>query len=524
MIVFFLSALFFLSVVWGIWGFRKHDSWEVWQRWLCALLPLMSFLLFLLYLNHSIHILNNFWNGARLAFSAAILNGYKLYYPPNQGPILGMMYGPLAPLLWMPAMLLKSISMQIVVASWITYFIIITPMFVLVMRNNWRDSFSRVHAFGCILLAISLLYAIPSMKYITTWVHVDSVAVSLGLLSCIFLMALSSEPGWLRTVLSAVFAVAAALAKQNEALIVGAHIIYVWGAFGKRALIRYVVSLATVSACLMLLAVVFFYDLIQPFIFNALIVPSNHPPEDGSLWFIIELAVTVTVQYSFLVVWIGWLLALDGDMTLWWRDRKTWKDTSAWMLPMLAALFLFPISILGDRKIGGDINSHHFVYYLIAALVWIMANPAKRSRHGSLPPRKGLVLLSLLIVFAFLPYNELSYKMCARIFRENPQQQVFEFMRRHPGEVYAPWYPLPALDAEGKLYHFSDGILSLYLAGYHVKQRHFEAFLPEKIRYVIFREGDCPIQEDHTLRYLHGFRKPKRMKELPGWIVLTRNN
>ena len=44
------------------------------------------------------------WNDSRLAPSAALLHGYGLYYLPGDGPMLGHIYGPVAPLAYLPAL------------------------------------------------------------------------------------------------------------------------------------------------------------------------------------------------------------------------------------------------------------------------------------------------------------------------------------------------------------------------------------------------------------------------------------
>src|SRR5437867_2712854 len=48
------------------------------------------------------------WNGARLAPTFALAHGYALYYPATSGPILNMVYGPLTPVAFLPAVLFGS--------------------------------------------------------------------------------------------------------------------------------------------------------------------------------------------------------------------------------------------------------------------------------------------------------------------------------------------------------------------------------------------------------------------------------
>src|SRR5262245_54414126 len=48
------------------------------------------------------------WNGCRLAPTVALTHGYALYYPPNEGPVLDTIYGPVAALAYLPATMFRS--------------------------------------------------------------------------------------------------------------------------------------------------------------------------------------------------------------------------------------------------------------------------------------------------------------------------------------------------------------------------------------------------------------------------------
>ena len=73
--------------------------------------------------------------------------------------------------------------------------------------------------------------------------------------------------------------------------------------------------------------------------------------------------------------------------------------------------------------------------------------------------------------------------------------------------------------AEGKLYHFEYAVIDRELAGFKPSDDHFRAYIPEKLRYVVFPTWH---QSKKMLNYLPEFSQRTRLRELEGWIVYER--
>ncbi len=520
-VVFALTAILFTG--WGFFLYLKNTQCLQEHRYLYIITPVLFYIVFLLYLNHSIHLLNNYWHGARLAFSSSLVHGYNLYYPVDHGPILGMIYGPIAPILWLPAIIsASSINMQVILAAWITNASVLIPLFILLTTAHWRFSRNRIVPLAGFLLVSILLYLVQASKYITTWIHVDSAAVGFGIWAASLLMTANGQPSWKRLTLAAVFSFAAAFSKQNEVMIIAAQMIYLYIAFGRKTAVRFLICLVSIGLVISIILLLFYRDQIMAMFLNMVIIPSKHPSQEKGIGFILELAIKSGVKHSLWLVLITWILAINGDILLWYKKRETWRDESAWILLVLTAIIMFPISIIAERKVGGYVNSHHFVCYFIAAVVWVLTHYEMKKISAGKKGIPGLMIAVVVACFALLPLEELSYKSSLRIFKKNPQKQAVEFMHKHPGEAYFPWYPLAALNAEGKLYHFSDGIFSRIIGGQNVTQKHFIENIPEKIKYIIFRKQDHDFQQkDYALQYLPDYRYLIHLEELPDWVVFT---
>src|SRR5204863_7831074 len=106
----------------------------------------------------------------------------------------------------------------------------------------------------------------------------------------------------------------------------------------------------------------------DPMIFNTIVLMRQQP------WYRPGLAGVATQLPEFLAnVWD--LLAALGVAVvaaLLVRRERTPIAASPWVPPLIAAFFLLPTGAFGANKVGGEQNSFHSGYYLVAALAALL--------------------------------------------------------------------------------------------------------------------------------------------------------
>ncbi len=446
------------------------------------------------------------WSTVRFAWGAGLRHGYDLYYGPNEGPVLASVYGPVGPLTRLPALLVGEITGTILVAGVINGLMAVLPVLALM---RWRGAHAR-HDPSAVRASFAFaslaLLSIPATMEIVGHLHVDAQAVGFGLLACGVLSGRES-PGWARLTVAATLSVLAVWSKQIEGPVVIAQVVYVWAAFGRTILIRFVVCLAVIGLAISL-AFGWIFGF-QELWFNLITIPGSHPVAATGgilleilLWALPFIVIIVAVQFA----------RPPGS--------RRWLQQD-WVLPALAALFLLPLNVMARAKVGGWVNSYHCLYYIVvAAALAVRAAPEALGKDRARGFSTGLLVLLL----AITPLQQLRHG-AGRGFRylpqisSNPERQLSEFARSHPGEVYLPWNPLASLDATGELHHFAHALYDRALAGFPVSDEHFRAHLPEHMRWIVFPRG---YPTSYVLPYLPEFSHRTKLAELPGWVVYTR--
>jgi hypothetical protein len=153
------------------------------------------------------------WSGARLAPALALRVGYPLYPPVDGGPINGWIYPPVGVLAYLPAKLARDPALMILAARGLTVLFVLGPVGILLARA-WRE-----HRIGAttafVLFALFALLAQVSrpLRYVSTEVLADAVALGLGALALSILEWHRSAPR-VQVAWAAALATLAALSKQ----------------------------------------------------------------------------------------------------------------------------------------------------------------------------------------------------------------------------------------------------------------------------------------------------------------------
>ena len=159
----------------------------------------------------------------------------------------------------------------------------------------------------------------------------------------------------------------------------------------------------------------------------------------------------------------------------------------------------------------------------MAVIALLRDRAASADGVGSLA-RRALAGSALGLVLLAVPQQAYFFRDYTGL-RDTREEQIARFLRRHPGEAYFPWNPLPHLLAEGRLYHFAYGLFDRDLGGFRVTPDHIARFVPEQCRYVCFPEGRRTHRPPMCLEpWLRDFARRVDIPELPGFECYERNH
>ncbi|HET7536463.1 MAG TPA: hypothetical protein VFJ90_08420, partial [Candidatus Didemnitutus sp.] len=341
----------------GSWySLRRRDAGR-WERAAAVALPVL--LVALVYVYRETALLNTRWpwSACRLAAVFGWVHGYPLYSPIDHGPINGWLYGPVAAIAWLPATLAASPQSALMVAALINLGFLLIPLHC-VARQSMPQS-----RLGAGLLFVAGAAALPQLYptwYMASALNVDAIAVGLGTGSCLLL--LRRDTGNSRLVLAALLGVLAVWTKQVEAPLVVAQCGWLWFCRDRRAALTFVLAYGGFMAAIA--GAVFSLLSVRDVIFNLWTVPSHHAFIGG--WRAAWGELADLSKYG-LPLWAPCLVALVIAA----RGKKNECNEPApaegTALLFLAALVLLPTGIMATIKMGGDRNSLHSVYYLLAA-------------------------------------------------------------------------------------------------------------------------------------------------------------
>jgi hypothetical protein len=177
-----------------------------------------------------------------------------------------------------------------------------------------------------------------------------------------------------------------------------------------------------------------------------------------------------------------YLLPIAGILfdSMWDSDRVTWRSRlrRLTMLLLWAGCWLVPTSVLGRIKAGASENGLSPAIYFFALACLVELSARLFSARPNARPQFAFVALVLLLgtyVIVKLPEN---IYLAFRAYGHSSMEEVYNFSRSHPGEIYFPQFPLTILMAEGHLYDFSWGLSDRRAAGHPVSEAEFLEHTP----------------------------------------------
>jgi hypothetical protein len=477
------------------------------------------------------------WNDIRLAPAAALLRGYELYYLPGDGPMLGHIYGPVAPLLYLPAAMLPTPSAAIRAGSALTLAVCLLPviLYALVYRA------AGLHLAGAAVLVFALFsFQSDVLHSLAFGIHVDTSAAAFAALACLPLVDAERRrhPSWL--LLSAVAVLLSVGSKQVALPVAAAIPTYLWLADGRDVAVRFVRLLALcVIAVLAILAGA--VDL-RAMAYQILVVPAGHPWRMDD---VVRAFVQTLRDFVPRVALPGAVVVAAAAAGVWqirdWTGLRRWMRDNPWVALVIVAVLSAPMSILGRMKLGGAYATLSFSVYplALAAVVAVLHAAATAPDQERQRPRRVAAVMFLIMLAAATLRAAPLLRPRAEVTadaRADPEASGFAFVRAHPNQVYAPLNPLLSLMGDGSAYHLLLPTISEQYFG-HVAAGNpaasaaddaaFAEYLPADLRYVLYpvEEGSsvtpipAPSPQRHLDRYLREFTVV--VPVAPGWAALV---
>jgi hypothetical protein len=465
------------------------------------------------------------WNDARLAPAAAWLQGYQLYYGFNEGPLLGLMYPPLAAFAYLPAVCCDTPERAVAAGDVLTSLYYFGPALGVMLIEARRRKAHWPAAGLCLAVFVLFSGAARALAGPAFWIHADAPALGLGALAVAMAYFRQSRLGAAADIAMAVPAMFSVLAKQTMLPLLVALPLVCLVYDGRRAASRCVLWLIVVAAAGVLL-VAGLTDL-SALVLNTVVLPGRHPwtgPALATLTAAGAELLVVALGPLALCVWCGLVgPSAEPEPAATYAD---WLRQRRWTMWIVVALTLLPTALLGRAKVGGDVNALAGPLYLLtiaASLTVLRAQPdvatagANSGSRARLGPAIALPLAAVVLCAMTWPrLREIPRLLDA--FPNNPERTGFAFARRHPGEVYFPSNPLITLYSERRAHHLSDGVSSRALARIEVGDSHIQAFLPRRMEWVAFVGPG-----DFSGVYLPQFNRRVQVDGLPAyWTVLAR--
>jgi hypothetical protein len=460
------------------------------------------------------------FNGSRLMPSFALANGvgYYVLSPPG-GPLYSTLYGPMVAIVYLPATLFPSPNSAVLAGAAITMLLCFSAVAFLHFAP-FKAGRGSVDGLAFVTAGFLMCYLEP-LKYSCFNIHADGPGLAFGAVACAALYSRGPEKWRAALPVSAVCAVLSIFCKQTFLPVPPALLVYLWAAEGRAQAVRYLVWLVAAGA---LAGGAAMFAAGPANLYHCLIwVPAHHPWNDSS-----HLVSAIQAMRSFIRVSMPVpVLLLACAVYLWTSGRLRGPGLRALAanrcVPLLlVGVALLPFSIAGRSKAGGDVNSLSFaLFFLTCGLTVMLADVSRGAQSGSTRRLAVSVLVATMLPLAISEAPlALDVRASARRLPQAAQEVAFDYLNRHPGGAYFPWFPVAHYYAEHQFRHHAFGIVDRLMAGDSVSSAEFRAYIPQDPRVIAFAGDGTPQLFGYDLmKYLPEYRYQVSDPELPGWLV-----
>ena len=459
------------------------------------------------------------FNGSRLMPAVALAEGVDFYVlmPPG-GPLDSVVYGPMLAIAYLPATLFPSPNSAVLAGAVITVLLCFSAAAFLHFAP-FKAGRGAVDGLAFLTAGFLMCFLEP-LKYSCFNIHADGPGLALGGVAC---AALYAGPRKWRLALpvSALCAVLSIFSKQMFLPVPIALLIYLWAAEGRARALRYLFWLVVASglaggaALLTVGPARLYHCLIWLPAHHAWNNPSHIVSAIQALRSFIRLSMPVPVLLLACAVYLWASGRLRGP---WLRPPAANRCVPL----LLVGIALLPFSIAGRAKSGGDTNSLSFaLFFLTCGLTVLLADVARFAESGAARRLAVSVLLATMLPLALSEAPlALDIRASAGRLPQAEQEVAFEYLKRHPGEAYFPWFPLSHFYAEHQLRHYAFGVVERLMAGEPVSMDEFRAYIPRDPRIIAFGSDGTPQLLGYDLmKYLPEYSYQVNDPELPGWLT-----
>jgi hypothetical protein len=484
-------------------------------------------------------------NASRLGTAASILHGYKVYYMPNEGPVLSSVYPPIAYLFYLPvAAPWLPITFQVMAGSFLSLAFCALPV-VLIIRRHSKEPISPSLGWAMLSMFLLCCFFFRSLYYSTASIHADAPALGFGALSVLCLYRKDSPPARSDLWLAALTCALSVWAKQPMVLLPVILVVLEFALHGRASGLRFALYTFIVMVLFAIVFSIWFGP--RPLMLHLVQIKMHHPwwnavyPSDlndrfgGTHALRGKLKAALTSFDLFLPErWL--LLALAFAVPLCFFLR--FGPPSSGRIPLSAIYFtvavvLIPIAIITRAQIGGAKNSYSFFDYfaIIACVSFILevrtgviwtANPSAPPSPFPAQAAYAFSIVICLVLIASLNFQLVRTRRYLGFVTDNPLKESEDFLRTHPGVAYFPANPLAHLDVEGIFYHEPAGFAEKYLAYGESVFAGAGAFLPKNITYLALpdnRETYSP--DDLPARFFPEYTHKVSLPGMQYWKIYT---
>ncbi len=459
------------------------------------------------------------WPSVRLGFSAALMQGVPIYTLPEDGVVLGNMYGPASALYFAAALLAPPVTWQILLGELLALLAIMTPLCIAVGLEGQRTRLDARAGVGLCIGAFALLLSRQGTLLNLTHIHADAPCLGFGLASSL-LIAQMRDFTWRRAIPSALLLALAVLSKQNAAFVAVAQGLILSARFGLTRAVAYGLLCAAFAATSVAAFVALTPNTLDAMRFELLEIPAAQKIEWPRFATIFE-SLLALVPLPAAVGVLG-LLGPKLPRSAYTRAALSRALEPAWVQLWLISIGLLPISLIGRLKVGGFYNSYHAHAYAVAALALLLAHWFAR---GPLSKPRAQAAALALTVGLLLPWEHVNVSTAQDALVRNSHERVLAYLRSHP-DAYFPWHPLEHLEAQGRVFHVADGLFSWQLSKMPLSYHHFQQGAPTSPQIIAWPGRDRSILEGYTRRALRArypaYRVAKAPRELEDFVVLGR--
>lgn len=505
----------------GVLLYRARKTWPWGEALAIGSLPVSLYVTVVLLL--VVISQTNAWDAARLTPTVMLARGHQVYSSLHDGAVQTTMYPPMWPVSYLPAAIGDTPAQVLFFGSALTLLFSFGPVAALLVVGLKNV---RVALLGVAAFVLTARY-FGSLSNALFTPRADPPSLGFALLACSMVIPLKSLSRG-RIVAASMLVWMSVLSKQVMIPLLVAIPLWFLVTSGVKETIRLVAWLGLSGA--LLVATIGIWFQLDAVWLNTVTIPMNVPwVADKYPRVVAILRVTAEFwQHStplliLTVVGVSISAARCTTPATSWPAVREFLRLNPSCLPLLVAVLMVPMAILGRVKIGGALNTFSpSTYFLLAggmlAVFGIPDRLTDRSREVSLAAVACCCLL-----LAGAGAGEIVKTLATRGTVVRHRAQVaFEYLVEEDPAAFFPTHPMAHLLADGSLYHLSQALHDREkLAGLPLSDRQRGAYLPSQPSVVCFDPawGTAYFREHYFIEY----RQERRVDSLgPEWSCYSR--